>query len=146
MKRPPKRSKTKRKIAVASVHVFDKNTLEKMAQDSSYIPSPYHKSNPAAWGISEPPQHRPDKTVCEGSGITSCRDAEELLKSGFRRGMVSVHKRNNWPQNVWAVDAEGIVYEAQLTNSGLGEYHGYPMTDGDSFTKYVGTEWVRRSQ
>ena len=52
----------------------------------------------------------------------------------------------NWPRNVWAVDAEGYIYEAQLSNRGLGEYHGYPMKDGDRFAEYVRTEWERRSQ
>ena len=131
---------------VASAGEFDQDTLEQMAQDARYRPSPYHKSDPAAWGLSGPSQYRPDKTVCEGSGITCCRDATELLKSGIRCGMVSKQKRGNWPQNVWAVDAEGIVYEAQLTNPGLVEYHGYPMKDGDRFAEFVRTEWERRSQ
>ena len=58
--------------------------------------------------------------------------------------MVSEQRRNGWPQNVWAVDADGIVYEAQLSNSGLGEYHGYPMKQGDSFASFVGKEWEKR--
>ena len=61
--------------------------------------------------------------------------------------MVSEHKNDGkWPRNVWVVDAEGYIYEAQLSNSGLGEYHGYPMKEGDRFAEYVRTEWERRSQ
>lgn len=60
--------------------------------------------------------------------------------------MVSKQKRGNWPQNVWAVDSEGYVYEAQLSNSGNGEYHGYPMKDGDRFAETVRNEWERRNQ
>lgn len=146
MERPQKRSKTKKKTAVAPSDEYDKDTLEQMARDARYKPSPYHKSNPVAWGLPGPPQNRPDKTVCEGSGITCGRDAIKLLKSGIRCGMVSKQKRGDWPQNVWAVDAEGFVYESQLSNSGLGEYHGYPMTDGDHFAEIVRTEWERRSQ
>lgn len=41
---------------------------------------------------------------------------------------------------------EGYIYEAQLSNSSLGEYHGYPMKDGDKFADFVRTEWERRSQ
>lgn len=146
MRRPQKRSKTKKKTAVASEVEYDKDTLEQMARDARYRPSPYHKSNPAAWGLTGLSQHRPDKTVCEGSGVTSCRDAAELLKLGILCGMVSKQKRKNWPRNVWAVDTAGIVYEAQLSNSGLGEYHGYPMTDGDRIADLVRTEWERRRQ
>lgn len=95
MRRPQKRSKTKKKTALASADKFDRDSLEQMAQDARYKPSPYHKSDPAAWGLSGPPQHRPDKTVCEGSGITCSRDANELLKSGFRCGLVSEQQREN---------------------------------------------------
>ena len=68
----------------------------------------------------------------------------ELLRSGFRRGMVSEQKRQGWPQNVWAVDNAGIVYEAQLSNSDTGEYHGYPMKVDDGFTAFIAREWERR--
>ena len=130
---------------MASLGKISEGTLEQMAQDARYRASPYHKSNPADWGLSRP-RPRPDKTVCEGSGITCCWDATELLKSGIRRGMVSEQQRGDWPQNIWAVDAEGIVYEAQLSNRELGEYHGYPMKHGDRFAEFVQSEWEKRSQ
>lgn len=146
MKRPQIRSKTKKKTAVASVDEYDTETLEELAQKSIYRPSPYHKSNPVAWGLTGQSKRRPDKTDCDGSGITCSRDAIEFLKAGIRCGMVSKQKRGNWPQNVWAVDSEGYVYEAQLSNSGNGEYHGYPMKDGDRFAETVRNEWERRNQ
>ena len=110
MKRPQKRSKTKKKTALASTSKFDRDTLEQMAQDARYRPSPYHKSDPSAWGLSGLPQYRPDKTVCEGSGITCSREAVKLLKSSIRCGIISDQQRGKWPQNVWAVDAENTVY------------------------------------
>ena len=146
MKRPQKRSKPKKKNATASVDKFDRDSLERMARDAKYRASPYHKTNPADWGLSGPPRHRPDKTVCEGFGITCSREAVELLKSSIRCGMISDQQRGNWPQNVWAVDSENTVYEAQLSNSGLGEYHGYPLKDGDRLADHVRTEWEKRSQ
>ena len=145
MKHPQKRRKIKRKSAVALLGTISKGSLEQMAQDARYRPSPYHKSDPAAWGLSRPVP-RPDKTVCDGAGITCCRDAVELLKSGIRRGMVSEQQRGDWPQNVWAVDAEGIIYEAQLSNRERGEDHGYPMKHGDRFAEFVQSEWERRGQ
>jgi len=73
-------------------------------------------------------------------------NAPGLLRSGFHRGMVSEQKRGGWPQNVWAVDADGIVYEAQLSNLGLGQYHGYPMTKGDGFAVFISKEWENRGR
>ena len=58
--------------------------------------------------------------------------------------MVSEQRRGFWPQNVRAVDDDGMVYEAQLGNLETGEYHGYPMKQGDSFAKFIGEEWKRR--
>ena len=84
MKHPQKRSKTKRKSAVALLGTISEDTLEQMAQDARYRPSPYHKSNPAAWGLSRSVP-RPDKTVCEGAGIVSCRDAAEFVQSEWER-------------------------------------------------------------
>ena len=71
-------------------------------------------------------------------------DPSELLGSGIRRGMVSEQRRQGWPQNVWAVDDAGVVYEAQLSNSETGEYHGYPMKVGDGFAAFIAREWERR--
>jgi hypothetical protein len=33
-----------------------------------------------------------------------------------------------YPRYVWHLDAD-VLYEARLTNSGNGEYHGYPLED-----------------
>ncbi len=35
---------------------------------------------------------------------------------------------NGYPRYVWYLD-EDVLYEARLTNSGNGEYHGYPLED-----------------
>ncbi|MBF0155416.1 MAG: hypothetical protein HQL64_16905 [Magnetococcales bacterium] len=55
--------------------------------------------------------------------------------------MVSEQQRNGWPQNVWAVDSNGVPLEAQLENEGLGSYHGYPMPEGDPFRENVLQRW-----
>ena len=99
------------------------------------------KADSSATGKGAP---RPDKTVCGSSELVGCRDAAGLLKAGILRGMTSSQVRNGWPQNVWAVDGEGIVYEAQLGNSDLGEYHGYPMKADDHFSRFVRREWKER--
>ena len=84
----------------------------------------------------------------EHLGVVEAKRSKDVLRdidSGIRRGMVSEQQRGDWPQNIWAVDAEGIVYEAQLSNRELGEYHGYPMKHGDRFAEFVQSEWERRS-
>ena len=58
--------------------------------------------------------------------------------------MVSERRRGDWPQNVWAVDEEGVVYEGQLGNLEMGEYHGYPMKQDDGFAGFIRAEWKRR--
>jgi hypothetical protein len=67
----------------------------------------------------------------------------QLLKDGFVRGMVSVHERGGWPQNVWAV-SDNEAYEAQLENQAEGVYHGYPLPADDDFRRLVLLEWNRR--
>ncbi len=106
--------------------------------------SQYHKSRPGSSGLQEAPKPIPGKTICDAPGSADCLNATDLLKSGFQRGMVSEKRRNNWPQNVWAVDGDGVVYEAQLSNKERGQYHGYPMKRGDSFADFIGDEWENR--
>ena len=118
--------------------------LAHMETMATYRPSPYHKSGSSAAGLQSVPALRPDKTICDRPTSGSARNAADLLKSGFSRGMVSERRRGDWPQNVWAVDEEGIVYEAQLGNLVTGEYHGYPMKQDDSFASFIRDEWKRR--
>ena len=127
---------------LASAPSGDRGDLRRMAEKARYRPSPYHKADPSIAGEATP---RPDKTVCGRRVLAGgCQDAAELLKAGLLRGMTSIQVRHGWPQNVWAVDGEGIVYEAQLGNSELGEYHGYPMKMDDHFVRFVRKEWERR--
>ena len=126
---------------LASAASVDRSELQRMAERAGYSPSPYHKAHPSRTVGAAP---RPDKTVCGSLALPDCQDAADLLKAGILRGMISTQLRHGWPQNVWAVDDEGIVYEAQLGNSELGEYHGYPMKADDHFTRVVRKEWEGR--
>ena len=137
VRRPQRRTRRKKKAALAPADRIDRRGLERMAKTARYNPSPYHKSAPSG-----SPRH--DKTVCDGPASTG-RDGRELLTSGFRRGMVSSQERRGWPQNVWAVDEDGVAYEAQLGNAELGEYHGYPMKMDDDFVRVVRRAWEDRS-
>ena len=129
---------------LSAVGAVGGDELARMETMAMYRPSPYHKSDSSAAGLQSAPTPRPDKTICDRPTSGSARNAVELLKSGFRRGMVSERRRGDWPQNVWAVDEEGVVYEAQLGNLETGEYHGYPMKQDDSFAGFIRDEWKRR--
>ena len=146
MKRPQKRSKPKPRTSLAEMDSVRRDEIERLEKGARYRPSPYHKLHPhhPSGGQSTYPSPRRDKTVCDGPTMDASLSPSELLSSGFRRGMVSEQKRQGWPQNVWAVDDEGAVYEAQLSNSETGEYHGYPMKVGDGFTIFIAREWEKR--
>ena len=144
MRRPQKRSKPKRMAVLAGAGSVARGELTRMETMATYRPSPYHKSGLSAAGLQTAPAPRPDKTICDGPTSGSGRNAAELLKSGFRRGMVGEQRRGDWPQNVWAVDEEGVVYEGQLGNLETGEYHGYPMKQDDSFASFIRDEWKKR--
>jgi hypothetical protein len=75
------------------------------------------------------------KTLCDNVGIFSRSAALDLLRDGFRRGLVSRQQRDGWPQNVWAITPAGEPLEAQLEGNGV--YHGYPMPENDPFRGVV---------
>ena len=144
VKRPQKRSKPKKKAALAKAGSISRDKLERMEGAARYRSSPYHKSRLSSSDPRIATRPRPDKTICDVPTLGDCRNAGDLLRAGFRRCMVSEQNRQGWPQNVWAVDDGGTVYEAQLSNSELGEYHGYPIKKDDGFASFIGEEWGRR--
>jgi hypothetical protein len=75
------------------------------------------------------------KTLCDKIAIFSRDAAIDLLRDGFRRGLVSRQQRDGWPQNVWAITSSGEPLEAQLEGNGV--YHGYPMPENDPFRGVV---------
>lgn len=110
-----------------------------------YGGNPEHKSRPGDYGLVPPANPRPGKTLCDAAGEFPKAGAEGLLREGLLRGMVSIHQRGGWPQNIWSV-AHGEPYEAQLENNDQGVYHGYPMPKDDDFRSIVLTEWTRRER
>jgi hypothetical protein len=54
---------------------------------------------------------------------------------------VSTQKRGDFPQNIWAVTADGVPLEAALDNQATGSYHGYPMWKDDEFGRKVVQKW-----
>ena len=115
-------------------------TLRALSKRVIYVGSPYHKRKPGDFGLVPPALPRPDKTLCDGLEVHR-KAAQELLEKGVKAGLISVQRRGDFPQNIWAVTSTGIALEAQLDNSDRGTYHGYPMVDGDPLIKQVLERW-----
>lgn len=119
----------------------DSLALAQLAARVRYGGNPEHKRNPGDFGLTPPASPRRNKTLCDEARIVRRSVALELLREGIRRGLVSQWNGTGYPQNVWAVSAEGIPLEAQLENPANGTYHGYPMPDGDPFRERVIARW-----
>jgi hypothetical protein len=130
--------RVKPKVALLESDGLSREQRDQLARSVRYQGSPFHKRYPADYGFPEV-KPRPDKTLCDADRALSLPEAQALLAEGVRRGMISVQFRNGWPQNIWAVK-EGIVYESQLQNQVLGEYHGYPMNLDVAFARVVQEE------
>ena len=115
--------------------VADDDEIERLRDGAFYDTSCYHEHNTTGW--------RPDKSKCPPH--VDGQIAEGLLMEGIRRSMFSAKSRQGWPQNVWAVDEDGVLYEAQLTNQGQGQYHGYPIIVGNKFFEFLETQWEERA-
>ena len=127
----------KRRIA----EIEDSERLTGLALSVKYGGNPQHKRNPGDFALVPPSQPRPDKTLCDAAGITSITEATRLLREGARRGLISEQTRADFPQNIWAVTADGIPLEAQLDNREQGIYHGYPIPVTDDFRNEVIKRW-----
>lgn len=134
----------KRRIADEE-HLAGLDTMA-LSRKIRYCGNPEHKLHPADYGLGPPPSPRPGKTLCDGNGPFLRKQAEELLRLGCRKGMLSEQCRGSWPQNIWAVDKSGNAYEAQLENQEKGEYHGYPMPMADPLRDLVISTWEKRQK
>jgi hypothetical protein len=116
-----------------------RHTLEEFAKRARYTGNPEHKRNPGDFGLDPPSSPRPGKTLCDLVAIHTQAAALALLQAGLRKGLISAQERGGWPQNVWAVTADGEPLEAQLAGDGI--YHGYPMPQDDPFREDVLARW-----
>jgi hypothetical protein len=116
----------------------------RMAEAARYGGNPEHKRRPGDYGLTPPSAPRLSKTLCDAGRDFLRAEAGALLRQGFERGMISAERRNDWPQNVWAVSEDGEAFEAQLENQMTGTYHGYPMPDQDPLRSVILEEWRNR--
>ena len=89
-----------------------------------YTGSPYHRSPGSKAG-----------PIAQRTGLSSrCpsnwtnAEATRLLRLAITEARVSMIWEHGYPRYVWHLDGD-VLYEARLTNSGNGEYHGYPLED-----------------
>lgn len=126
MKQPNSRRSAPKNRAIAAAP--SEVNLAIVAERAHYTGSPYHKDVPSFAGPIPAP--RPDASICprELSGRREQIDA--WLKAAILNGQFAADWRNGLPHIVWHREAD-VVYEACLTNSATGEYHGYPLEAGD---------------
>ena len=124
---------------------FTLDELERLAIGASYRSNLSHKREMFD-GEAGQARLDLDKTLCDGTGTNTQEASEDLLREAFRRGMVSQQVRQRWPQNVWAVDQSGEVYQANLANSATGEYHGFPIRSEGRFLAHIRAAWAERAR
>jgi hypothetical protein len=132
----------KRKLAAADFWTAEER--KKRTAKVRYGGNREHKLNPGDYALGPSINPRPGKTLCDANGPFPKTKAEDLLKKGISKGMISEQVRNGWPQNVWAVSEDNEAFEAQLENADSGVYHGYPMPQDDDFRSTVLAEWPKR--
>lgn len=97
--------------------------LEALAGKANYVISPEHKDYLTSAG---PGKLRSDASACP-RGL-DFEEVEGWLRNAIRKGNVSAACDGEFPRYAWA-KVGGRVYEARLSNSGLGSYKGYPIQD-----------------
>jgi hypothetical protein len=129
----------KRRIAPADA--IGLAAREELAARVVYVGSGHHKRRPADFGFQPPINPRAWKSVCDGRRVITKEEARHLFRTSIMNGMFSNLSQDGIPKYVWAVDADGEVYEAKIGNSG---YHGYRLEEEDDFRAFVLNQWKQR--
>lgn len=116
---------------------------EILDQGMKYVGSALHKRNPGDFGLTPPAAARPGKSLCDDVGIFSRDEAQDLLKVGIHKGLVSPDAEDGFPRYVWMVHGERVI-EARCDNVDLGTYHGYPLETDDAMADCVRLQWQTR--
>ena len=112
-----------------------------MADALEYVGSALHKRQPGDYGFHPPVNPRPSKSLCDGKRLVLLGEAQQMLRAGIIKGMISTYFQDGAPKYVWCVDGAGEPFEAKI---GLGGYHGYRIEADDSMREVVLREWARR--
>lgn len=119
MKRPNRKHIVSKRIGDAPAEV----DLLQVADRVRYVGSQEHKTMPSPAGEPKP---RADASICQ----FHTRD-EFVMVNGWLRAALLGKKfsemwENGFPRYLWYRNGDQV-YEARLTNRGLGEYKGYPL-------------------
>ena len=143
---PKKRQGNKPRRFIASLDCFDQERLQQFVKLAQYCGNPYHLCRPQAKGF--PARARgPNKSPCDGNISLTRSDANQLLREGISRSMISTVLQTKPPMYVlpifvWAVK-DRYIFEAKLSK-GTPEYHGYELLENDSQRDYVMDVWKER--
>ena len=123
----------------------NRNTLDRLLEELHYAGSGLHKKCPADYGFHPPANPRPNKSLCDGTGlILRLAEAKALFRKGLERGMISRTDHDGYPKYVWAVGADERVYESKREGRYC-TYHGYELgKDDESMRQLVLKEWHLR--
>lgn len=114
---------TKRRRPLRRTLVESLPNAEDLAVRVRYVGSSEHKNTPSFAGQ---PRPRADASLCDPDLANSQHRLTRWLRNAIRRGAVGDFWEGDFPRYVW-YKADNQVYEARLTNRGLGEYKGYPL-------------------
>jgi len=106
----------------------------------TYTGNPAHKRNPGDFELDPPAAPRQNATLCDEANLFRKADAIMLLREGAFKGLIDKRSRNGFPLLIWStkeIDGKTIVFEAELENNELGQYHGYPMPLSDPFRQVI---------
>jgi hypothetical protein len=140
---PPRRSDNeKRELHPAP----DAEFLDQLSRTVRYGGYAKHKGNPTAFGLMPLQRPRGDETLCdEHAGFTADRQGSipEILRRGIRAGLVGPANNGEPPRIFWTVGDDGWIFECQITNAGLTEYHGYPVRPNEAIVERVFERFAR---
>lgn len=138
-----KRSGSNPNRRIVSPASFDALARSQLAARVQYAGSGHHKRNPADYNL-ERTNPRPTKSLCDAVKPVSLAEAQQLLREGILKGMVSAIGADGFPKYVWSVSIDGVVYEAKTHPNTPGRYHGYPLEGEDNMRSYVTNIWIER--
>jgi hypothetical protein len=125
--------------------VLAPSELARIAALARYGGSATHKLHPGDYGFVPPVNPRPSKSPCDDLRPVLKQEAATLLQQGIERGMVSRFGPDQVPKYVWAVDAQGEVYEAKTKPGQEIVYHGYRLGEDErQMRAEILKEWNKR--
>jgi hypothetical protein len=123
---------------------FSQDALKTLVNQLRYHGSGHHKLHPGDYGFVPSVNPRPAKDVCDDLRPVLIDEATVLFRNGILLGIISRFDQGGVPKYVWAVDADGEVYEAK-TKPPEAVYHGYRIDDDEpEMQRYIRDEWNRR--